>query len=96
MRKSYIAAVAASVAFAAFTTVTSQPAQAQAAMTVEVGKPIYSADGQKLGAVYKVGKDGAPQVIISGKLVTLPAASVSMDGNRIVTTLSKKDIVTRR
>ena len=96
MRKSYIAAVAASIAFAAFSTVTAQPAYAQATATVEVGKPIYSADGQKLGAVYKLAKDGAPQVIVSGKLVTVPAASVSMSGDRIVTSLTRKDILTKR
>ena len=96
MRKSYIAAVAASVAFAAFTTVTSQPAQAQATATVEIGRAIYSTDGKKLGSVYKVTKDGAPQVIISGKLITVPASSVSLSGDRIVTTLTRKDIMTKR
>lgn len=96
MRKSYVAAVAASIAFAAFSTVTATPAQAQAAATVEVGRAVYSADGKKLGAVYKVTKDGAPQVIVSGKLVTVPAASVSMSGDRIVTSLTRKDILTRR
>lgn len=95
MRKSYVAAVAASIAFAAFSTVTATPAQAQAP-SVEVGRAIYSADGKKLGAVYKVAKDGAPQVIISGKLVTVPASSVSLSGERIVTTLSRKDIMTKR
>lgn len=101
MRKAYVAAVAASIAFAAFSTVTAQPAQAQTpqaqvGVTVEVGKPIYSADGAKLGAIYKVAKDGAPQVIVSGKLVTVPAASVSVSGDRFVTTLTKKDIMTKR
>ena len=96
MRKSYVAAIAASIAFAAFSTVTATPAQAQATATAEVGRAIYSADGKKLGAVYKVAKDGAPQVIISGKLVTVPAASVSLSGERIVTTLTRKDIMTKR
>lgn len=96
MRKSYIAAVAASVAFAAFTTVTSQPAQAQAVATVEIGKAIYSADGKKLGSVYKVAKDGAPQIIISGKLITVPASTVSLSDDRIVTSLTRKDVLTKR
>ena len=95
MRKSYVAAVAMSLAFALSTTFAAQPAQAQAP-SVEVGRAIYSADGKKLGAVYKVAKDGAPQVIISGKLVTVPASSVSLSGERIVTTLSRKDIMTKR
>ena len=96
MRKSYIAAVAASAVFAAFTTVTAQPAHAQPTATVEVGKAIYSADGKKLGSVYKVAKDGAPQVIISGKLITVPASSVSLSGERIVTTLTRKDVMSKR
>ncbi len=96
MRKSYIAAVAASAAFAVFTTVTAQPAHAQAATTAEVGKAIYSSDGKKLGSIYKLAKDGAPQVIISGKLVTVPASTVSLSDDRIVTSLTRKDVLTKR
>ena len=95
MRKSYVAAIAMSLAFALSTTFAAPPAYAQEP-SVEVGRAIYTADGKKLGAVYKVAKDGAPQVIISGKLITVPASSVALSGERIVTTLTRKDILTRR
>lgn len=99
MRKAYFAAIAASAAFAAFTTVTAPPAHAQAVAAttgVEVGRAIYSSDGKKLGSVYKVTKDGAPQVIISGKLITVPASSVSVSDNRVVTSLTRKDVLSKR
>ena len=37
------------------------------------GKELVSVDGARLGQVYRVGPDGAAQVILGGKIVSVPA-----------------------
>lgn len=68
------------------------PAQAQEA-AVSVGKYIYSADGKRLGAVYKVARDGSPRVIVEGKLVTVPVSSVTDTAGKLVTRLTKREVL---
>jgi hypothetical protein len=67
-------------------------AMAQEAGATE-GKMIVASDGARVGAVYRVTKEGAAQVIVEGKMVTIPAStlSVSSDG-KLTTTLSKAEI----
>jgi hypothetical protein len=65
------------------------------AATPVVGKMLYSADGKKLAAVYRLDASGAPQVLLEGKLVTIPASSLTEVDGRITTSLTKKDIFTR-
>ena len=65
------------------------------AATPVVGKMLYSADGKKLAAIYKLDASGAPQVLLEGKLVTIPASSLTEVDGHVVTSLTKKDIFTR-
>ena len=60
-----------------------------------VGKMLYSADGKKLAAIYKLDASGAPQVLLEGKLVTIPASSLTEVDGHIATSLTKKDIFAR-
>ena len=63
-----------------------------AAVSVTAGKMIYGANGQRLAAVYRVTAAGAVQVILDGKLVTVPAASLSDVNGKVTTTLTKAEL----
>jgi len=71
-------------------------AKDDAASTVAVkGKMLISADGARLGTVYRVSSDGAAQMIIDGKMITIPASTLSSVEGRLVTSLSKKQVLTQ-
>jgi hypothetical protein len=57
------------------------------------GKPLYGPKGEKIGAVYKITSSGIPQLIIDGKLVSVPASSLSVSDGKLTTTLDKKQLV---
>lgn len=57
------------------------------------GDMLYGAGGRRLGAVYSVTPEGAPQIILNGKLYTIPASSLSLEDGKLHTSMSKKEIV---
>lgn len=67
----------------------------KAAPSIEVGRMLYAAGGKRLAAIYKVKADGSPQIILDGKLVTIPAATVASADGKLVTSLSKVDLTAR-
>ena len=69
---------------------------AEAATAPAVGKMLYIAGGKKLGAVYKISASGSPQVLIDGKLVTVPAASLVEVNGKVETSLTKKELTSKR
>jgi hypothetical protein len=86
-----LAAFAAPItAFAADDSATVR-AEAPAAVQVTAGKMLYSG-GNRLAAIYRISNDGSPQVILDGKLVTIPASTLSDVGGKVTTSLSKKDL----
>jgi hypothetical protein len=72
-----------------------QAAQA-ATVAVEVGKLLVDVEGKRIGAVYRVGEDGSAQVIIDGKIYVVPATTLSVDDDKLVTSLKKKDVLSKR
>jgi len=60
------------------------------------GKMLYTASGDRLAAVYRVAPDGAAQIILNGKMVVAPAASLAAADGKLVTNLSKRDLLTAR
>jgi hypothetical protein len=54
---------------------------------------LVAANGARLAPVYRVGPDGAAQIILDGKLVTIPATTLSMSDGRLVTSLTKSEIL---
>ena len=70
----------------------SDTAATATAATPVVGKMLYGADGKKLAAIYRLDASGAPQVLLEGKLVTIPASSLTEVDGHIATSLTKKDI----
>ena len=72
-----------------------QPAMAQDALAkAMVGKLLYDADGKKLAAIYKLDPKGSPQILLEGKMVTVPLATLKKDEDKFSTTLTKKDLMT--
>jgi len=63
---------------------------------VRAGKMIYGANGQRIGAAYRVTQDGTVQVILNSKLVSIPAASLSEANGKVVTSLTKADLTSAR
>ena len=57
------------------------------------GSMLISANGSRLAQVYRVNADGSAQIIIDGKLVTVPAASLSMSGGKLTTSLTKSEVL---
>jgi hypothetical protein len=59
----------------------------------EKGKMLIAANGARLGAVYRVRPDGCPQLIIDGRMVTVPANTISMVDGKLTTSLSKSQVL---
>ncbi|MGO9932619.1 MAG: hypothetical protein ACLPV8_12510 [Steroidobacteraceae bacterium] len=70
----------------------SAPTAAGTVGTVSKGQLVVTANGARLGVVYRVSPDGSPQIIIDGKLVTIPAATLSSSAGKLVTSLSKVEV----
>ena len=62
------------------------------AVSVNPGKMLYGANGQRIAAIYRVTSEGNPQVILNGKLVTVPASSLSDVSGKVTTSLSKAEL----
>jgi hypothetical protein len=54
---------------------------------------LVAANGARLAPVYRVAPDGGAQIILDGKMVTVPATTLSMTGGRLVTSLTKSEIL---
>jgi len=95
-----LAAVATLVVFAtpaAFAAESSQSVRAATdavagSVAVNAGKMLYSSDGHRIAAVYRVTSEGNPQVILNGKLVTVPASTLSEVNGKVTTSLSKTEL----
>lgn len=57
------------------------------------GSMLVAANGARLAPVYRVAPDGGAQIILDGKMVTVPATTLSMTGGRLVTSLTKSEIL---
>jgi hypothetical protein len=68
----------------------------EAAAVVTKGVMLFSADGSRLGAVYRVADDGSAQIIIDTKMVTVPVATIATKEGKLVTTLKKAQVISLR
>lgn len=92
-----VATLAVFAAPAAFAAETSQSVRATTdaaagAVAVNAGKMLYASNGQRIAAIYRVTAEGNPQVILNGKLVTVPAASLSDMGGKVTTSMTKVEL----
>jgi len=68
-------------------------AAAEESVSPVKGSMLVAANGARLAPVYRVGPDGSPQIIIEGKMVTIPATTLSMAGGRLTTSLTKNEVL---
>jgi hypothetical protein len=66
---------------------------AAAPTVAEKGKMLVAANGARLGPVYRVGAGGAAQIIIDGKMVTVPASTLSIVDDKLTTSLTKSEVL---
>ncbi len=91
MKKSWFPVLACAVL--AFSAAAQASSQNDSVSVAAKGKVLVAADGARLGPVYRVETDGAVQMIIEGKLVTVPASTLSSVDGRLRTTLSKREVL---
>lgn len=70
-------------------------AQSPATATISKGKMLTASDGARLAIVYRVTADG-PQIILDGRMVTVPANTVSIADGKASTSLSKSQVLALR
>jgi hypothetical protein len=64
-----------------------------AAPVVSKGTMLFSADGGRLGPVYRVTPDGSAQLIIDAKMVTIPASTIANKDGKLTTSLKKTEVL---
>lgn len=72
------------------------PVAANAQAAAEKGKMLYANGGVRLGAIYKVTEDGSAQIILDGRLVTVPGNTISAADGKIETSLTKNQLISTR
>lgn len=63
------------------------------AVEVKARKMLYDASGNRLAIIYRVTAEGNPQVILNGRMLTVPASTLSEMNGKITTSLTKAEIV---
>lgn len=69
-------------------------AEPSALAKVLVGKLLYDADGKKLAPIYKLDGNGVPQILLDGKIVTVPMSTLTEVDGKFTTKLTKRDLMT--
>ena len=93
MKKSWLALVMCAFILPAAAQAAPDAPAAPTAAVAEKGKMLVAANGARLGAVYRVGPDGSAQIIIDGKLVTVPASTISIADGKLTTSLTKSEVI---
>jgi hypothetical protein len=60
------------------------------------GKMVVASNGSRLGVVYRVGPDGSAQMILEGRMIAIPASTLSSVDGRLTTSLSKSEVLALR
>lgn len=69
---------------------------AQSAPTAKSGQAIFFSTGRRLGSVSRVMPNGDLRVIAEMKMVSVPAATLSMSDKRLVTSLTRAEIADQK
>lgn len=91
-----LAITAAQPAFAAAedqapATTTTSTAAAAPSLAIKRGQILY-ASGHVVAPVYRLTAAGEPQVMVDERLVTVPAATLSLSGTKLATSLSVPEL----
>jgi hypothetical protein len=60
------------------------------------GHMLTAANGARLAPVYRVASDGSPQIILEGKMVTIPLSTLSVAEGKLSTSLTKSQVLALR
>jgi hypothetical protein len=93
MSNTWIAAIACVLVTATAAAQQAPSTQVASATVADKGKMVLASNGARLGAVYRVGPDGSAQMIIDGKMVTIPASTLSSADGKLTTSLSKSEVL---
>jgi hypothetical protein len=63
-----------------------------APVNVVAGKALYGANGSRIASVYRVSADGRVQIILDGKLITVPSSTLSEVDGKVTTSLTKSEL----
>jgi hypothetical protein len=67
-------------------------AAASASVEVKRGDMLYTADGKRVGNVYRVSAAGDAELIYRGKMITVPAATLSKGEGKLTTSLTLAEV----
>lgn len=62
------------------------------AATATAGKMLYGPDGRRIASIYRVTSNGTAELILNGKLVRVPASTLSEVNGKLTTSLTKKEL----
>jgi hypothetical protein len=63
---------------------------------VNAGQMLYGSNGQRIASIYRVNADGNPQIVLDGKLITVPVSTLSNVDGRVTTSLTKAELSTTK
>ena len=92
-KSSFVASLFALVTLSGAVYSVSAAEEAQAPASPVKGSMLVAANGARLATVYRVGPDGSAQIILEGRMVTVPAATLSMAGGHLTTSLTKNEVL---
>jgi hypothetical protein len=93
VKTSWLVALTCALATVTATAQNASGGAGTAAAVAEKGKMLVASNGARLGTVYRVGPDGSAQIILDGKLVTVPAATLTSVDGKLTTNLSKSEVL---
>jgi len=88
-----LCSIALMCAFASVSVAQDLPSAAPMSSVAVKGAMVLAANGARLGPVYRVGADGSAQIIIDGKLLTVPASTLSQANGKVTTSLTKSEVL---
>ena len=94
MKKIVLGVLVATIAAAA---VPAFAQEAAAGVKVTVSQPLFDSAGKRVGNVYRVAADGSAQLIVDeGRLVTVPVSTLTVADGKLTTSLTKREITSRK
>lgn len=64
----------------------------EATVSASAGQAMYGPKGKRVAAVYRVTSEGAVQIILDGKLITVPNSTLSEVDGKLTTTLTRSEL----
>jgi hypothetical protein len=87
-----ILAAALTIAFVATPVLAADAPAGAPAVTAIRGKMLMASDGARLAPIYRVSNDGA-QIILDGRMVTVPTNTIAADNGKVSTSLTKAQVI---